>query len=341
MTGRWRPIPTGTRGEIMRNRQLTVSETRAIRTAQRDGYNAYRYGSERPVTVARILTGEARKSRAAKVLDVMRDWRLSPFELEGQTRAGLRSGFCISGYGWHRSDQEAAALVEEALRDMNARRPTWIQGQREYTIPRENCQNCGGPLDEEAIANHEPYCCTECRTVARVYRNESYWYAMSRKSKLAYHVARKERLPKRPCGWCGTEFQPTFPEAATCSPSCAAKLREHKAGRAIADRVCANPTCGKVFHPAKATVKYCSTSCHREHLVTSLPERGCEHCGSRFQPVHSSAKYCSRSCGLESFKAKRPKDVDQDNWSNASASSAPVAKVSAFRCEEVFQEAAE
>jgi len=349
-------------------RLLSEAEIITIRRHSGNGFMPYRYGSPKPVTLPRIRTadqrihkGEARRAMVGKAIDLLRGWRLTPFEHEGPTRAGMRSGFVREGFLWPIADLESEALIGEALQVMGANRPTWYQGQPEYSYGREYCATCRGPLDAEAIARHDRFCSTECRTVMRQHRNDNYHYAAAAQSKLAHAVARRESIPKRDCAWCGTEFQPATPDAETCSMACAAKHREFKAGRALADRNCANPKCGKVFHPSTDRLKYCSMPCHREHQADTLAPQLCayEPCSKTFQPRFAFEKFCSAACRKADLKGRtlEPKpcaacgvefapkkaSVIFCGKSCASRTRAERERASAFRCEEVteYREAAE
>lgn len=338
-----------------KRRRLSERELVNLRKAKRDGYRSFRYGSSRPVSLPRIFTGEKRRHMVSRVLDVLRDWRLSPFEHEGSTRAGIRSGLVMIGHGWHQSDQEAEALIAEGLHLMGAKRPTWAQGQPEYVIARENCAQCGGPLDQEAIANHDRFCSHDCRRIMQTWRNANYHNAMASRARWAYEVTRKEGIPERRCEWCGDIFKPATPDAATCCPEHAAKLREQRAGRAIPDRQCKNPACGKTFHPATRHVEYCRLECHREHQAAMLGTALCENpdCGKPFEKRYAFAKYCGGKCrkAVERGKALPPKpcahcgemfgpkQAKNIYCSRSCARRDRDCKASAFMCEEVKEAA--
>ena len=87
-----------------KRRRLTDREINVLRWANREGYKSYRYGSTAPVSLPRVFTGEARRHMVGKVIDVLRDWRFSPFEHEGPARAGIRTGLMrvslMSGHGF-------------------------------------------------------------------------------------------------------------------------------------------------------------------------------------------------------------------------------------------------
>lgn len=272
-----------------------MSKRRRIRVAE---LTSYRSGASKSVTLPCIFTGKARAAKVDTVLDVMRDWRLSPFELEGPTVAGIRSGLCLAGHAWRRADAEAAALVGEALRVMGAQRPSWEKGQPEYVIAREDCANCRGPLDAEAIARHDRFCCTECRTVMKQYRNQRYWFAAREASRHASYIARKEGAPPRPCDWCGRAFKPAHARTEVCSIEC--KNAREKARQA--ERACGN--CGQRFQPSNARGMYCSRSCNIAAQATRdkamrldrLEPRNCLECGEVFEPRTFRARLCSKAC---------------------------------------------
>lgn len=82
----------------------------------------------------------------------------SLFGLEGPLRAGLRSDLCLAGWRWDDADAMARELLGEALRRARAVRPTWYEGQPEWTIrpgaliERTRCIKCHKPLPPE---NHK------------------------------------------------------------------------------------------------------------------------------------------------------------------------------------------
>ena len=83
-------------------------------------WTEYRYGSDQKVSLAQIFKGEKREAAVGGVLMHLRDWRFSPFEREGECRAGVRSALCLEGHSWHRSDAEAASLVDALRRGRTA-----------------------------------------------------------------------------------------------------------------------------------------------------------------------------------------------------------------------------
>ncbi|MBD3738861.1 MAG: hypothetical protein IE938_20700 [Pseudomonas balearica] len=74
--------------------------------------------------------------------------------LEGPLRAGLRSDLCLQGWGWESADLIAREILAEAFRAAGAKRPTWNEGQPEWTveagtiIERASCARCHKPLPD-------------------------------------------------------------------------------------------------------------------------------------------------------------------------------------------------
>lgn len=255
----------------MKKRQkLTSAELSLVRlTVGRSGhgrYADYRYGVEQKKPPHDpIFRGRERRSVVAYVKRVMRDWKLTPFENEGACRAGLRAGLCLQGHSWQRADDEAASLVSEALHGMRAVRPSWLMGQPEYVVPRENCQKCGGPLDDQDRGNHRQFCSDECSGAAKQYRADFHiWLWRNAASTAAYH-AKREKPPERECEWCFKSFQWKRRDARFCSKKCTAewiKARDRAANKAKRQpKQCAE--CGEEFTPAaRSTQEFCGKRCY-------------------------------------------------------------------------------
>ncbi|MHA6644561.1 hypothetical protein [Mesorhizobium sp. A623] len=273
----------------------------------------------------RIFRDEARKVMVRKVMDVLRGWSLSPFEFEGSAHTGIRVAMILDGHPWGASDLEATLLVREALHLLGAVRPSWIQGQPEYVIAKENCAQCRGPLDDEAIANHDRFCCEECRRIMQTWQNRNYHYAMADRARWAYEVARKEGISERPCAWCRTPFKPYRIEAEACSPSCRENLTRAK----LKHRDCAN--CEEAFRPSKPFQKFCCLECKIEaeakkgkaERAARLEPRKCRECDEMFEPGSMRNSLCSKRCKDRAYYRRK----------------AMKAEASAFVCEEVKQAA--
>lgn len=297
-----------------------MSKRRRIRLAE---LSTYRNGPDKPVTLARIYRGDARRVMVGKIMDVLRDWRLSPFEFEGSTRAGMRAALVTDGHGWEKADDEAASILEECFRLMGAKRPTWLQGQPEYAAGREYCIGCRGPLDAEAIANGWRFCCHECASTTRNNRPEIYAFASQMARHASYYAAAKASIPERECAWCGTMFRPAVVETIACSAKCAGRIRTD----AIPERDCL--ACGKRFRGRSKESRFCSTKCIRVHDRKTLPKRKCELCGDLFQPATTFNRFCSEAHRARANHLKR-----KGKTAPESAPPAAVVRPSAFVCEE-------
>lgn len=88
----------------------------------------------------------------------------SLFGLEGPLRAGIRADLCRQGWRWIGADDMAREILAEAFRRVNAVRPSWEEGQNEWTvhagtlIQRECCARCYKPLPE----GRRKYCSHLC-----------------------------------------------------------------------------------------------------------------------------------------------------------------------------------
>lgn len=105
----------------------------------------------------------------AAICQVIReDWRegRNPTLLnhEGALWAALRSGLCLEGLPWAEADHEARDMLQLAFAKTGAKRPTWQQGQREFTeagVIRETrlrCAQCDAPLEPE----QKTFCSRRC-----------------------------------------------------------------------------------------------------------------------------------------------------------------------------------
>tara|TARA_R110000851_G_scaffold23636_4_gene69030 strand:- start:621 stop:1067 length:447 start_codon:yes stop_codon:yes gene_type:complete len=88
----------------------------------------------------------------------------SLFAYEGAFVAEIRSSLCLAGWPWSIADRAARDLVAEALCRINAKRPSWNEGQREWTvqagtlIERTRCVTCHSALPE----GHKKFCGKLC-----------------------------------------------------------------------------------------------------------------------------------------------------------------------------------
>lgn len=86
------------------------------------------------------------------------------FTFEATCRHALRSRLCLAGWRWADADDAAAGIVSDALRSVGAQRPTWKEGQPEWTqdghspIERTACVRCRKRLPE----GRKKFCCQLC-----------------------------------------------------------------------------------------------------------------------------------------------------------------------------------
>ena len=261
------------------------------------GLREHRHGVDKAVTLApvsiqqdRLIKGSRRKSVAGAVMDRLRDWRLSAFEHEGSTISSLRSGLCLQGHGWLRANAEATRFVAEALAKLGAQRPSWEQGQAEYTVPRETCSWCGSPVREEYLFGPHAigFCSDLCARTAverRDYetkrREGSLWRAATDTIERGQHEPRE-------CAQCRRRFRPREADHQFCTPACA-----HASLVTLPLRGCAR--CGEQYRPLRENQRYCSRSCSAAETRLHA-DRACDHCARMFRPTSADARFCSRAC---------------------------------------------
>lgn len=276
-------------------RQLTHYEINAIR-ADLTRQETVRANRPKKEKVGPILKKARRDHVVSSIMDVMRDWRSSPFEKEGPCRHGLRIGFCLQGHSWRRSDFEAAEIVAEAIRLLGYERPTWDEGQVEHVSSSQNCAICWSVMP--GATRGQRYCCTACANVALRSKGRKQKNYQGQALKSAYRLISKERTPKRACEFCGTLFHPARTVNRFCSQSCVTKSQ--LGDRLLDDKAC--ECCKRTFKPDKRNSKYCSRTCagimqkrnDRERLASTVLQ--CPHCGEDFTPTASYQVYCSNQC---------------------------------------------
>lgn len=241
-----------------------------------------------------ILQGEARRALIHEVIDTMKAWSFSHFEHEATCRHGLRASLCLQGHDWHLSDNEAIGIVQEALRAMGAQRPSWMEGQWAYTVGRDQCVRCGGPIDDEGQGRGHRFCSNVCAKGSMVERAANEVYTRDRVYIWAQQMIWLSRRKAKPCAQCGTMFKSLNPKVVYCSPRCV----RHSAGGLLEDRQCL--WCGETFHPRDHSMECCSKPCASKHRhrewKQQAEERSCTVCRSVFRPKTSSSIYCSPVC---------------------------------------------
>jgi hypothetical protein len=201
---------------------------------------------------------------------------------------------CVDGHDWHHADADAAALIDEALRRLHARRPSYDEGQREYSVSPDYCSWCHSPLEDVPGTRKVSFCSDVCARSAVSAREINHHRNETRAFNAAWEVISRSRHPQRECEECGKGFRPIRMD----SPNrfCSAKCHHAYAGRVLArpPRTC--PTCKTSFQPATSKQVHCSPACGFAARRTVLP-RECRHCGTTFRPTsNSGGAFCSRAC---------------------------------------------
>lgn len=180
---------------------------------------------------SRAREGVGRHRRIAirdKLVLIMRAVEPTPFAAEGPARAGLRGALCLDGWPWSLADAEAELIVGAALTMAGAKRPTWKEGQPEWTqdghapLTRERCKRCAKPLPPENFV----YCGSVCAQAAK---NESKRRWDLEQQSIAELSG---RAIKQKCASCGSSFSPRRKGQQFCSPDCAYDARR-PGGRAV------------------------------------------------------------------------------------------------------------
>lgn len=113
----------------------------------------------------RKMNGDRKKRLVVETCIILKTGEPTHFAFEASCRHGLRSALCLEGWPWADAEKMAAEIVSAALMIIGARRPTWQQGQPEWTqacalpVERTHCKNCRTPLPEGTIK----FCCRECQ----------------------------------------------------------------------------------------------------------------------------------------------------------------------------------
>lgn len=259
------------------------------------GWTDFRYGGEkRPITLAgskprRIIRGHKREHVVDSVAVLLKAFKLSPFEHEAACLHGLRSGFCLEGHRWPLANLEAEQIVAEALRQIGAERPTWGQGQREYTVPRENCSWCRRPLKEEDYTGKRDrkFCSAKCARSALRYRDVEDRRSCGTVVWSARRLVYAEKRPLKVCKNCGGTFRPTESKAIFCSTKCSS---DHQ--RCNHDISC--KTCGKKFRPTARQRAHCSEKCYYDSRIVRQIACTCQLCGTEFISKLAGTLYCGK-----------------------------------------------
>lgn len=247
-----------------------------------------------------IVKGQRRERVLTEVIDALQDWRLSHFENEGAVHHGIRAALCLDGHGWALSDIEADLLVQQGLRTIGAKRPSWEQGQREYLVARENCSWCQAAIDEEDRAKGARFCSAVCARSAFVRREYTSTQKENQLALSAFDAIKTDEAPLIECSHCQKPFKRRGAQYASnlalgrfkfCSMACADSSK-----RVYAARNCV--ICEKEYFPRKERQFCCSGTCGRKLLIKP-PNRECLCCGVKFRSYRSGDKansFCSVAC---------------------------------------------
>lgn len=246
------------------------------------------------------------------VADLLRDADASPWGNESAVLDGLR--WFILQKNWRHMEAEAEALdiIRRAFNALGRgieTRPTFEQGQRQTTIAREDCKNCGRALTDDDIAARRHYCGAPCQAAAKLYSAQYFSIMESRTRAAAARMRAASEVPARDCAHCGKNFQPVGADTLYCSHSCSTQAFAEAQGNRLHDQACSE--CGTMFRPSKRGMQFCSTPCHMKHIQRQT--KICAECGSAFHPGHYSSKYCSAACSAENKKRKLRQSRGFDN----------------------------
>lgn len=174
--------------------------------------------------VSRRMAERRRNRIIEAVAAVLSQWDTSRFQFEASCRTGLRSALCMNGWPWAVADREAADLVESALRRIGAERPSWKEGQPEWTqdgalpIERENCLRCRRPLPD----GHWKFCGRLCAKAWRYARMDRDRIIELSAQRAAQREAWSAQQPMKACRHCGIYYRPRWLSQKYCGQSCSA-----------------------------------------------------------------------------------------------------------------------
>ncbi|MEI9403381.1 hypothetical protein [Mesorhizobium argentiipisi] len=259
---------------------------------------------DKPKPRARVLSRDRRRHLIDTTAAVLKSGLPTYFAFEGSVRHGLRSSLCLAGWSWSAADVAAADVVDAALRQIGARRPTWQQGQAEYTEDRTERLTCANEGCHKPTAidlrdgRQTKYCSDLCR---RSHADKVHYRSGTQMSKAEWMVFwaahRAEKVKTRDCERCGGLFVQRSRNGRYCTVECS-RAAGADARRTIFEQACL--VCGTMFRPPNGRgAKYCNAKCMGAAYRT-LPEKTCEHCGKVFRLKESGQRFCSQPCASSS-----------------------------------------
>ncbi|MBN7776708.1 hypothetical protein JYP49_05540 [Nitratireductor aquimarinus] len=171
----------------------------------------------------RRLNRDRRRYLVETAARILKHGVSSKFALEADCRHGLRQNLCLEGWNWQDAETTAKEIVDTALNRIGAQRPSWKEGQPEYTqdgfapIERTRCVRCHGRLPE----GHFKYCSDVCATGHRRTMEDRTVREARNARVYAYYEVWSQKQPEQPCEQCGTPFRPQRPGRRFCSKLCA------------------------------------------------------------------------------------------------------------------------
>lgn len=278
---------------MTKRRSVRFDVYRDMRAVERD--EKMRSNISLPKVGGKIFRGLKRQHVIDEIMDVMSDWRTTPFENEGPVTQGIRSSLCLAGHAWEKADSEARTIVSDCLSKLGAIRPTFEQGQREYSISLEQCAWCYGSIPEELAvgSNVHRYCSDVCARSAIQYRDFNIRSNADASFRAASATIARASRPTVECQHCAKKFKPTQSGAKFCSPACSQEASALNL-RMLPDRECLE--CGKTFRPERDEQRFCSHACYSNNLKSREIEKACACCGGTFVAGTPKALYCSMNC---------------------------------------------
>lgn len=297
----------------MSKRRRISAKFQAFNDFARDDRERRAHEAASPLRRAKpIIEGQRRNALVDRVLTFMRNWKITAFEAEGTVRHGLRSQLCMAGFDWHRADSEAASLVSECLRRLGAVRPSWEEGQLPYTVSRDYCAWCHGPIPDDLNLGQRShtYCSDVCARSAIVHRELRVKGDTATAYATARELIRRASAPAISCEECATEFRPADKHQVYCCEPCGNAATARKLRRNL-DRPCER--CRRVFRPWKKDQRFCSRACHYATGTQFSEERTCACCSRPFVARNPKGLYCSPACNnlVSAFRTgnRKPREI--------------------------------
>lgn len=135
------------------------------------------------------LSKDKHRALVAITANLMRMAEPTPFAMEAPRRHAIRADLCLQSWPWIIADVIADSVVRAALHRIGARRPRWIEGQRDFchgAYLRDDvaCWECGSPLPPW----RKKFCGDECQRKSDNARAHQRW--------IRSHVNREEGRPE-------------------------------------------------------------------------------------------------------------------------------------------------